>query len=237
MKKNLSSAIKKTTYAPVKQRFFLAAIACSILYFGYLQPVQAQQISAAKPLMGYGLSVIDYQKSPSAWNNVFLNIEAQPATFTNYRAPKIQLSTAKTSLGLRLGYRLTPILSLSSYYSKALNGDQTDALSLLPTKNAFTPKFGLNRFGSTNTGLDLAAHISMLNRLTLFGHVGIANYSYGNNSTTKFARFGLGLHYDINTRLGLRLEIERLRPLSPVNSAFGVENGLDNYSLGAAFKF
>jgi hypothetical protein len=237
MKKNLSSDIKKTAFATAKLRFFLAAIAFSTLYFGHLQPVQAQQISAAKPLIGYGLSVTDYQQVPSAWNNVFLNIDAQPATFANYRAPKIQLSTAKTSLGLRLGYRLTPILSLSSYYSKALNGDQTDTLSLFATANAFTPKFGVNRFGSTHTGLDLAAHVSMLNRLTLFGHAGIANYSYGNTSTAKFARFGLGLHYDINTRLGLRLEMERLRPLGPVNSAFGLENGLENYSLGAIFKF
>ncbi len=229
--------MKKILTSTVKQRFFLAAIACSTLYFGHLQPVQAQQINAAKPLMGFGMSVTDYQQAPSAWNNVFLNIETRPATFSSYRAPKIQLSTAKTSLGLRLGYRLTPILSLSSYYSKTINSNEADVLSLFPTTNAFMPKFGMNRFSSTHAGLDLAAHVSMLNRLTLFGHAGIANYSYGNTNSTTFARFGLGLHYDINTRLGLRLEMERLRPLGPVKSAFGVENGLDNYSLGAVFKF
>ncbi len=250
MTKNFVNTTKNTKMALTMNRLLLSAAACSALYLGYLQPLHAQQIGFAKPVLSEALRISNYTQTPSAWNKVFIDINAQPANFANYRAPKIQLSTAKSSLGLRLGYRLSPNISLSTYYGNNTASSPIDALIPLNPSNAFSPKFNANGFTSTHAGIDLTGQMSLLKHLTLFGNAGIAtyshsgNYPYSTNANTdgsaksaRFARFGLGLHYDVNTRLGLRLEMERLRPLGPIKSAFGVESGLDNYSLGAVFKF
>ena len=219
--------MKNTSLITAKPRILLSAIACSALYLGHLQAAQAQSVAVQ--------SITNYSQAPSAWNNVFLNIDTTPVNFANYRAPKIQFNTAKTSLGLRLGYRINPNLSISSYYGKTSFG-QPEAPSF-STGITFAPKFGNTRFNSTHAGIDLAANVNLLKRLTLFGSAGIANYAMPDHGSAKLARFGLGLHYDINTRLGLRLEMERLRPMGTFSSAFGVDGGLDNYSMGAVFKF
>jgi hypothetical protein len=227
--------MKKTSYPALKKSALVSAIACSALYLGHLQLAYAQAYAQHYTVP----TISSYGQASSAWNNIFLNIDTAPVTFANYRAPKIQFNSAKTSLGLRLGYRLNPNLSVSSYYGKTSFG-QPEAASF-STGIPFAPKFGSSRFASTHAGIDLAAHVNLLKRLTLFGSAGIATYSHTeagySNINGKLARVGLGLHYDLNTRLGLRVEMERLRPFGAFNSAIGADGGLDNYSLGAVFKF
>lgn len=223
--------MKNTSFITAKYRILLLAIVCIALYLGHLQTVQAQS-TAPQTIANYG-------QTPSAWNNVFLTVEAAPQTFANYRAPKIQFNTATTSLGLRLGYRINPNLNVSSYYGKTSFG-RPEAPSL-STGIAFAPKFGNSRFTSTHAGIDLAARVNLLKRFALFGSAGIATYSHAetgySNVNGKLTRIGLGLQYDLNTRLNLRVEMERLRPFGSFNSAFGTDGSFDNYSLGAVFKF
>ena len=245
--------MKNNKFLTRKNRVLLFAIACSAPYLGLLQPAIAQQFTPQNQVLKSFSSYPNYDTTPSAWSNVFLNIESStadlPSNFANYRAPKFQFNTAQSSLGLRLGYRLSPRLSVSGYYGASKFGQSISAPSnafMAESPFKFTPSFYTSRFNSTHASVDLAAQVGVFKRLTLFGSAGLMNYNHAEYGNAKLAKLGIGMQYDFNSRLGLRLEMERLRLLgtsgtanlggsfSAFNSPYG---NLDSYSLGAVFKF
>lgn len=146
--------------------------------------------------------------------------------------------TNEPSLGMKLGYRLTPNFSLEARYTDKPGLTAESALRLEPS---------LAR--EKSMGLNLVGQMSFFKKLSVEGRAGFRSESFsagaidlygaslaGANSgmrTVNSGLIGVGLQYNFNQSVGLRFEVERSRRF------FGdrTSQDADNVSFGVQWRF
>lgn len=131
------------------------------------------------------------------------------------------VSTDRTGTGGKIyaGYGLTPNIAVEAGFADL--GKASSAAGSLREDGVF---------------LDLVASVPVGQSFSVFGRLGAFNghsdVTGGSNEHGTEAKYGLGLQYDFNQKVGLRGEWERYR-----FKAFGGKSDTDLYSIGVNYKF
>ena len=140
------------------------------------------------------------------------------------------LEDSRIRYGLKLGYPLNSRWGLVANYSQFDRG--YDSAMLVPDSRAL-------RSPSRSTGLDVVGTMPFLERFSLTGSAGVARLRgdaifAGGARPFSAARLGLGVQYEVNRSLGLRLDMARYRSFG---SSAPFESDADNFSFGVMLKF
>lgn len=151
------------------------------------------------------------------------------------------LDDRRVRYGIKLGYQLSPRFAVVSNYSEF---ERRSGSSMLPLDS----RVDFMAASPRSYGLDMVGSLPVFGHLSVSGSAGFARVRgdaiFGSGTAGLFpnpaaralsaGKLGVGVQYDFNSSVGLRLEAERYRNFSANSNA---ETDADNFSFGVMLKF
>lgn len=222
----MKTAIKQITLNGKKMPARIALLALAI--------AGVQVANAAEPGFYVGGSVGESQAKID--NNAIVARQLSDG-FTN-----IRLETKDSPTGYKIfgGYQFSPYFAIEGGYFELGDFSYRAFMSPNTIYKAHTKPRGIN--------VDLVGILPLSERFSALGRVGATHYRnkdsyrgygainaspYGSNESDNSHKYGLGLQYDLNSNLSLRLEAERY----DIDNVMFRKSAVDMYSVGVVYRF
>ncbi len=179
----------------------------------------------------------DRQRVQSGFNGGELPSELASLSAMINSTSGLNLS-AKSSIGIKLGYRFTPYFSVEGRFADRASSN-----------NIFAPDMGGGNGHEKTVGFDLVGTVPIIKKLSLLGRAGYRNESFASSGGLQPATtagngainargvnsgvIGVGVQVNFTSSVGLRFEVERTRKFFTDHTMADT----DNVSFGVVWRF